>query len=123
MSALILPPRLNGNTRATIELRIEAILLTNFSAKQRIKKSSVKVFVRWWGQAISDGIYFSPRVVQSLGTRRDSSPASKGIRVAIYKVSQCLRMLNMILQELQFNNNIYLVHFFNVVITSTCKHI
>ena len=123
MSALILPPRLNGNTRATIELRIEAILLTNFSAKQPIKKSSVKVFVRWWGQALSDGIYFSPRVVQSLGTRRDSSPASKGIRVAIYKVSQCLRMLNMILQELQFNNNIYLVHFFNVVITSTCKHI
>ena len=86
MSSLVLPPRLTGNTRATLELKIEAILLTNFSAKKRIGKSSVKVFVRWWGQSLSDGIYFSPRIVQSLGLRRDSSPATRGIRVAIFKV-------------------------------------
>ena len=86
MSNLSLPPRLSGNTRATLELRIEALLLTTFSAKQKIRKSNVKVFVRWWGQSLKEAIYFSPRVVQSLGLRRDSSPSSRGIRVAVFKV-------------------------------------
>jgi hypothetical protein len=86
-SDLILPPRLIGNTRATLELRIESLLLTSYAAKQRLSKNSARVFVRWWGQPLSEGLYFSPRVVQSLGLRRDASPASRGIRVAIFKVS------------------------------------
>ena len=86
MSTLSLPPRLSGNTRATLELRIEALLITNIAVKQKLRKSTVKVFVRWWGQALSEGIYFSPRVVQSLGLRRDSPPSHRGIRVAVFKV-------------------------------------
>jgi hypothetical protein len=87
MSTLILPPRLNGNTRATLEIRVEALLLTSFSAKQKLGKNSAKVFLRWWGQALSEGLYFSPRVVQSLGLRRDVSPSNRGIRVAVFKAS------------------------------------
>jgi hypothetical protein len=87
MSTLILPPRLNGNTRATLEIRVEALLLTSFSAKQKLGKNSAKVFLRWWGQALNEGLYFSPRVVQSLGLRRDESPSNRGIRVAVFKAS------------------------------------
>ncbi len=87
MSTLSLPPRLNGNTRATLELRIEALLITNIAVKQKLRKNTLKVFVRWWGQALNEGIYFSPRVVQSLGLRRDSSYSHRGIRVAVFKVT------------------------------------
>jgi hypothetical protein len=64
---------------------VEALLLTSFSAKQKLGKNSAKVFLRWWGQALNDGLYFSPLVVQSLGLRRDESPSNRGIRVAVFK--------------------------------------
>ena len=99
MSTLSLPPRLSGNTRATLELRIEALLITTISTKQKLRKSNAKVFVRWWGQSLSEGIYFSPRVVQSLGLRRDSSPSNRGIRVAVFKVRQD-ELMNTIFQLL-----------------------
>lgn len=81
-SSLSLPPKLQGNTRGNLELRVEALSFT----KIKDRKIPAKVFVRWWGQTLNEGLYFSPRIVESLGVKRDSLPSNRGIRVAVYKV-------------------------------------
>jgi len=72
-----------GNTRANLELRLEEL---SFSIL-KLKKVPAKVFVRWWGQSLNEGIYFTPKIVSSLSASKNSFPSNKGVRVAVYKVS------------------------------------